>query len=61
MTQDELATILGADLRTVKGWEHGERNGLPAPIPQPVAILMTIAVRYPAVWRTIKKMAPKGH
>ena len=34
--------------RTVRGWESGERNGKPAPIPEPVAKLVDLAIHIPA-------------
>jgi len=32
-----------------RGWETGERNGAPAAIPQPIAILVGLALDMPAV------------
>ncbi len=45
LSQDEFARAAGvASDRTVRRWEEGERD-----IPGPVAVLMTLAQRIPAV------------
>jgi transcriptional regulator with XRE-family HTH domain len=60
MTQDELARLMGTNARTVGGWEQGERNRRPAPIPAPVALIVELARMFPNVRRYIKKRTPKG-
>jgi transcriptional regulator with XRE-family HTH domain len=60
LTQSQLASLMGASARTVGGWEQGERNGKPNTIPEPVALLMAMALRHPALAQQLKKKAPKG-
>jgi transcriptional regulator with XRE-family HTH domain len=48
LSANEFARIFGAhDGRTVRAWEHGERNGLPARIPRSVEILVSLALEAP--------------
>lgn len=53
LTGEQVAAMLQTHLRTVRGWEQGMRNGAPAEVPHPVALLMRLAVKYPAVRRDI--------
>jgi len=40
LTVEGFARVTGTrNARTVRGWEAGERNGLPAEIPGPVQVL----------------------
>jgi transcriptional regulator with XRE-family HTH domain len=64
ISQEQFAKVFGAhDGRTVRGWEHGTRNGLPAHIPRSVNILVRLALEVPAArqWLGIapKRAAPK--
>lgn len=34
------------DERTIRGWENGERGGKPSPVPEPVALLVQLALEY---------------
>jgi transcriptional regulator with XRE-family HTH domain len=48
LSANEFARVFGAhDGRTVRAWEHGERNGLPARIPRPIEILVALALEAP--------------
>lgn len=38
-----------ANERTVRGWELGFRGDIPAPVPKPVALLVRLALEFPAV------------
>lgn len=50
LSAESFARAFGvASGRTVRGWETGERNGAPATIPQPIAILVNLALDLPAV------------
>ena len=52
LSAEQFAKTFGAhDGRTVRGWEHGERNGLPAHIPRAVDILVRLALEVPAARR----------
>lgn len=45
LSAEAFARAFGAhDGRTVRGWEHGSRNGLPTRIPRPVEILVRLAL-----------------
>jgi DNA-binding transcriptional regulator YiaG len=43
LTQAEFANVFDVDIRTVKAWEAGHRDGKPAPVPRLVAILARLA------------------
>ena len=43
LTQAEFAVCFDVDIRTVKAWEAGHRDGRPAPVPRLVAILVRLA------------------
>jgi transcriptional regulator with XRE-family HTH domain len=48
LSANEFARVFGAhDGRTVRAWEHGERNGLPARIPRSIEILVALALQTP--------------
>ena len=48
LSVEDFARAFGAhDGRTVRAWEHGERNGLPARIPRSVELLVGLALRVP--------------
>ena len=50
LTVDQFCQIFGiANERTLRGWEYGERNGLPAPVPRQLELLVLIALKFPAV------------
>jgi DNA-binding transcriptional regulator YiaG len=50
LTCERFAEVFGvASGRTVRGWETGERNGQPAPVPKPIELLVLIALKFPAV------------
>ena len=49
VSRAELARIVGAASdRTIRGWEHGARNGRPAPIPRSVEIILDLVIHVPA-------------
>lgn len=49
LSADGFARLVGAASgRTVRGWESGERNGKPAPVPVPVERLILTALAIPA-------------
>ena len=43
-----------SDGRTVRGWESGERNGRPAPVPATVALLTRLALHFDEVRKFLK-------
>ena len=50
LSAESFARIFGvASGRTVRGWETGERNGVAATVPTPIAILVRLALDMPAV------------
>lgn len=50
LSVDQFAEWFGvASGRTVRGWEIGERNGEPTRVPQPVALLVRLALEFEAV------------
>lgn len=54
LSAEAFARIFGAhDGRTVRGWEHGSRNGLPAHIPRSVEILVGLALELEPVRRAL--------
>ena len=54
LTVERFAEAFGvASGRTVRGWEAGERNGQPAAIPRPIAILVDLAISEPIVRRRL--------
>lgn len=49
LSAEGFARVFGvASGRTVRGWEAGERNGAPAIVPAPVALLVDLALHIPA-------------
>jgi DNA-binding XRE family transcriptional regulator len=46
LTQTEFANIFDVNIRTVKAWEAGHRDGRPAPIPRPIAVLVELALKH---------------
>jgi transcriptional regulator with XRE-family HTH domain len=51
LTQPEFAKAFQVDVRTVGGFEQGERNGRPSKVPPPLALLVGFALRH----RTIRR------
>ena len=49
LTQTEFANIFDVNIRTVKAWEAGHRDGRPAPIPRPIAVLVELALKQASV------------
>jgi DNA-binding XRE family transcriptional regulator len=43
LTQAEFANVFDVDIRTVKAWEAGHRDGRPSPVPRPIAVLVRLA------------------
>jgi DNA-binding transcriptional regulator YiaG len=43
LTQTEFANVFDVNIRTVKAWEAGHRDGKPAPVPRPIAVLVRLA------------------
>jgi transcriptional regulator with XRE-family HTH domain len=61
LSTEAFARVFGAhDGRTVRGWEHGSRNGLPAHIPRSIAILVTLALAVPEARAWLGVDAPPG-
>jgi transcriptional regulator with XRE-family HTH domain len=42
----DFANAFGVNDRTLRGWETGERNNRPNPVPRPIAVLVRAALRY---------------
>lgn len=56
LSAEGFARVFGAASgRTVRGWEAGERNGQPAPVPRPIAMLVRLALELPAARALIEK------
>jgi DNA-binding transcriptional regulator YiaG len=53
LTQDQFSKIFHVSLRTVGGWEQGERNGTPQVVPLFVSLLMKVALKYPGIRREL--------
>ena len=53
LTQAEFAEAFKVDLRTVGGFEQGERNGRPSKMPPSLALLVRLALRHPTVRREL--------
>jgi DNA-binding transcriptional regulator YiaG len=53
LTQPEFAKAFEVSVRAVGGWEQGVRNGHDHTIPAPVALLVKLALRHPAVRREL--------
>ena len=49
LTQTEFSNIFDVNIRTVKAWEAGHRDGRPAPIPRPIAVLVRLALTQASV------------
>jgi DNA-binding XRE family transcriptional regulator len=49
LTQAEFAKAFDVNIRTVKAWEAGHRDGKPAPIPRPIAVLVELALKQASV------------
>lgn len=49
LTQAEFAKVFDIDIRTVKAWEAGHRDGRPVPIPRPIAVLVRLALTQASV------------
>jgi DNA-binding transcriptional regulator YiaG len=43
LTQTEFANVFDVNIRTVKAWEAGHRDGKPSPVPRPIAVLVRLA------------------
>lgn len=57
LTVDQFCEIFAiTNERTLRGWEYGERNGQPNPVPKQLALLVELALEFPAVrkWLGIK-------
>lgn len=49
LSAEGFARVFGvASGRTVRGWEAGERDGKPAPVPPPIALLVNLALEVEA-------------
>ena len=53
LTGAEFAAAFDVGPRTVRGWETGARNGKPALVPRPVAVLVRLALKSPSVRREL--------
>jgi transcriptional regulator with XRE-family HTH domain len=53
LTQAEFAQAFKVDLRTVGGFEQGERNGRPSKMPPSLALLVRLALRHPMIRREL--------
>lgn len=50
LTVDRFCEIFAiTNERTLRGWEKGERNGLPNPVPKQLELLVLLALKFPAV------------
>ena len=58
LSAERFARMFGAASgRTVRGWEAGERNGQPAPVPRPIALLVRLALALPAARALLQQWA----
>jgi DNA-binding XRE family transcriptional regulator len=53
LTGAEFAQAFDVTARTVRGWEAGHRDGKPAPIPRPIAVLVRLALKHASVRREL--------
>jgi transcriptional regulator with XRE-family HTH domain len=53
LTQLEFAQAFQISKRSIGGYEQGERNGHDHSIPKPIALLVRLALKYPAVRREL--------
>ena len=53
LTQTEFAEAFKVDVRTVGGFEQGERNGRPSKMPPSLALLVRLALRHPMIRREL--------
>jgi transcriptional regulator with XRE-family HTH domain len=53
LTQAEFANAFDVDIRTVKAWEAGHRDGKPSPVPRLVDILVRLALKHASVRREL--------
>jgi DNA-binding XRE family transcriptional regulator len=53
LTQEEFAKAFLVSKRAVGGWETGHRNGKPHAVPEPVACLIKLALKYDNVRREL--------
>lgn len=65
LTGDMLGALTGHSGRMVRIWERGENAKQSAPIPRAVEIIVTLALKFPAVRRELgihgrKKTRAKG-
>jgi DNA-binding transcriptional regulator YiaG len=49
LTQTEFAKVFDVNIRTVKAWEAGHRDGKPSPVPRPIAVLVELALKQASV------------
>ena len=61
LTGLELANALDVSDRTVRAWESGTRDGKPSPIPQSIAVLVRLALKYASVRRELGINAAENH
>jgi DNA-binding XRE family transcriptional regulator len=57
LTQTEFGIGFDVTQRTVSGWEAGQRDGKPCPIPRPIAVLIRLALRSSTVRRELALLA----
>jgi DNA-binding XRE family transcriptional regulator len=53
LTGEEFAAAFDVASRTVRAWEAGKRDGKPAPIPRPIAVLVRLALKNATVRREL--------
>ena len=53
LTGAEFAQVFDVSDRTVRGWEAGQRDGNPAPVPRPIAVLVRLALKHASVRREL--------
>jgi DNA-binding XRE family transcriptional regulator len=53
LTQAGFAKVFDVNIRTVKAWEAGHRDGRPTPIPRPIAVLVELALKQASVRREL--------
>jgi transcriptional regulator with XRE-family HTH domain len=49
LTGAEFARVFDVSDRTVRGWEAGQRDGKPSPVPRPIAVLVRLALKQASV------------
>lgn len=50
LTVNQFCEVFGiVNERSLRGWEYGERNGQPSPVPRQLELLVLLALEFPNV------------